>query len=360
MMLPSIHFTIHGTPIILNARSSRLISLFADYFQYYDPEVFTSASRPESPDPITHRKPLVIDLKLRRELPPREKLIPSSAELVSQTGVVGLWREQAPDQDLGHEEKFYIDLRVAAFRVEPRPGRAIGLISPQALEQPHILANTYTLFALLLLLRWRGVYHLHAAALVSPDHRLWLVCGGQRSGKTTLATALGIAGWRPICDDSLLISAEGGSPQIAAFKKHFHIADELIECWDELKEINRNHQYLDRTVAEGLEFFGTRSLAGERFGKIDFIVLPEIVKEAESRVEPLSRSAALLKLAEQSMYFQIWREHTERQWSFLASLAGRSDCFRLLAGSDILDTTRKSADLLFAEISNLVKTRNYE
>ncbi len=347
--MPALHFTICGVPIVISTHSPRLISLFADYFRYYNPEIESSAEHLGIAGSEGGLNPLVIELKMRRELPPREKLIQPQAELFSQTGVVSLWRERIKEEGGGGGESgeiFYFDLSVAAFRVDPQLGHATGLISPQALECPHILANTYTLFALLLLLRSRGLYHLHAAAVVSPDDKLWLICGSQGSGKTTLATALGIAGWRPVSDDSLLISSRGGSPRLSSLKKYFHIGDELLKRWRELDEIERHYQGLNRAGAGGLEFFGTTDLADSSFERIDHVVLPEITGEEEGRVEPVSRSEALLRLAEQSMFFQLWREHTENQWKLIGRLAGEASCHRLLAGRDILGAPLRAAQLL--------------
>jgi hypothetical protein len=344
--MPAIHFVIRGVPVVISTYSPRLVKLFADYFRYYNPRIEASAAVAESLHTESGQRPVVIELKMRRELPLRERLIPQQAELFSQTGVIGLWRERARDRSGGPGERFYFDLSVAAFRVDPQSNHAIGLVTRRALEYPHVLANTYTLFALLLLLRSRGLYHLHAAALVSPDDKLWLVCGSERSGKTTLATALGIAGWRPISDDSLLIGFDGKSPHVAALKKYFHIADELIERWRELGGITRHHQYLDRTCAGGLEFFGTRNLADLSFRKVDGIVLPEIAKEERSRLEPISRSEALLRLAQQSMFFQLWPEHTKRQWEGLTELCGGAYCYRFLAGCDILSDPHRAAQVI--------------
>ena len=188
--MPSLELVICGVPILVSTRSARLVRLFADYFRYYDPQINHAIATPAGA--------LKIELRLRRELPAWERLIPAEATLVSQTGIARFWRDGAPQG-----ERFYFDFGAAVFRVEAEAGRAIGLIAPEAFELPHILANTYTLFPLLLLLRSRRVYHLHAAAVLSPDDGLWLLCGSQRSGKTTLASALGLAGWRPLSDDSI-------------------------------------------------------------------------------------------------------------------------------------------------------------
>ena len=344
--MPAVQLAISGIPVIISAHSPRLIRLFADYFRYYQPEIVAPTEWQRSFQPERGLDPVVIELKLRRELPPREKLIPPGAELFSQTGVVGLWRERIEDRNGQLRERFYFDLKVAAFRVDPQSNRATGLVSPQAMEYPHILANTYTLFALLLLLRWRGRYHLHAAAAVSPQDELWLICGSQRSGKTTLTTALGIAGWRPISDDSLLVSFDEGEPHLVALKKYFHLGDELLKRWSELDGIARHHQYLDRACVGGLEFFGGASLADMRFTKIDRIVLPEITKEETSRLEPIPRSEALLRLAEQSMFFQLWPQRTQQQWRALTGLAAESFCYRLFAGRDLLNDPRNAEKCL--------------
>jgi hypothetical protein len=320
--MPFVELSIHGVPIVVSTPSFRLGRLFTDYFRYYEPRVGGPAPAGDA---------LALELKPRRELPPREKLIPALSELVARTGIARLWREEA---DGG--ERFYFDFEVAAFRVEPEWMRATGLVTPQSLRHPHILANTYALLALLLLLRSREVYHLHAAAVVSPRDELWLICGAQRAGKTTLTTGLGLAGWRPVSDDSLLAGFEDGSPRLAALRKDFHVGDELFERWPALRRAARRHHYLDRTCIGGLEFFGTQDLAESRFRRIDHIVLPEITREPSSRLAPLPRSQALLKLAEQSAFFQLWPRHTERQWNALVTLAKHAACHRLSFGLDLL------------------------
>jgi hypothetical protein len=347
--MPAIHLDIGEVPVIVSANSSCLIRLFIDYFRYYNPRRdefirHTTNKLVTTPEFSGDGRfvPLVIELKMRRELP-RQRLIPQGAELFSKTGVVRLCRERIEDQSAGLRERFYFDLGVAAFRVDPQSGHAIGLVSPESLEHPHILANTYALFALLLMLRSRGLYHLHAAATISPDGELWLICGAERSGKTTLTTALGIGGWRPIADDSLLIGFDGVSPRLSAFKKYFHIGDELLRRWREIEAVERRHRYSDRACVAGLEFFGTKRLANKSFRKIDRIVLPEITGARQSRIEPIPRSQAFLRLAEQSMFFQLWPEHTKRQWEALIGLGGEAVCHRFFSGTDIIEDPKRAA-----------------
>ena len=347
--MPAVTLAICGNPVSISARAPRLIRLFADYFRYYDPITLPFAEAPaRSPSAAAENFPaLSIELKLCRELPLHDALIPPTAELFSQTGVVSLWREgQTTGREGEAKGRFYFHLGVAAFRVDVDAGQAIGLVTPQALEYPHILANTYALFALLLLLRSRKLYHLHAAAILSPDEKLWLICGAQRAGKTTLTTALGLAGWRPVSDDSLLVGRDQDSAWLTPLRKYFHIGDELLHRWPELAGVTRHHQYLDRTCVGGLEFFKTRVLAETRFRRIDHIVLPQIVNESRSRLEPLAKSEALLRLAEQSMFFQLWRDHTARQWQSLNELTASAACHRLFSAADVLTEPHNAARVL--------------
>jgi hypothetical protein len=349
--MPAVTLAICGNQILISARAPRLIRLFADYFHYYEPRILSTAEA--LPFPADNESALKIELKLRHELPPLEMLVPPTAELFSQTGVVRVWRDAATGRrGDGETGRFFFHLGVAAFRVDIEAGCAIGLVTPQALEYPHILANTYALFALLLLLRSRKAYHLHAAAILSPDEKLWLICGAQRAGKTTLTTALGLAGWRPISDDSLLVGRDEQSAWLTPLKKYFHVSDELLHRWPELANITRHHQYLDRTCTGGLEFFQTQTLAETKFRRIDHIVLPQIVNEPASRIESLPRSAALLRLAEQSMFFQLWRDHTARQWQSLNELAAGAVCHRLFSAADLLANPQAAAKVLASQIES--------
>lgn len=348
--MPAITLAICGNQISISARAPRFIHLFADYFRYYQPQIQSSVAA-ESLLAGDHPA-LKIELKFRHELPPREVLIPSTAELFSQTGVVSMWRDnRAASANDAARGQFFFHLGVAAFRADIETGCAVGLVTPQALEYPHILANTYALFALLLLLRSRKLYHLHAAAIISPADELWLICGAQRAGKTTLTTALGLSGWRPISDDSLLVGRDENSAWLTPLRKYFHVGDELLHRWPQLAEITRHHQYLDRTCVGGLEFFNTRQLAEKKFRRIDHVVLPQIVNQPLSRLEPLAKSAALLRLAEQSMFFQLWRDHTAEQWQSLKDLTADAACHRLFSAADVLADPEAASKVLTSRLT---------
>jgi hypothetical protein len=153
--MPAITLAICGNQIFISARSPRLIRLFADYFSYYTPISFTPND--QSPHSAKCEPALQIELRMREQLPPREQLIPQTANLVSQTGVVGLWHQEGKGRqgdegawraesairikNLGLQSpipeskgRFFFDLGVAAFRVDVEAGKIVGLVTPEAMK----------------------------------------------------------------------------------------------------------------------------------------------------------------------------------------------------------------------------------
>jgi hypothetical protein len=64
----------------------------------------------------------------------------------------------------------------------------------------------------ILRLREKGCYHVHAAGVVDPAGRSWLICGASGAGKSTLAYALARSGWRVLGDDGVIIREQISEP----------------------------------------------------------------------------------------------------------------------------------------------------
>jgi hypothetical protein len=205
-----------------------------------------------------------------------------------------------------------------------------------------------TLLPLLLLLRLKGRYHLHAAAVLSPKGARWLICGPPRAGKSTLTTALGLSGWRPIADDGLFLSAHRGAPSLEAFRKSFHLDRRLWERWPMLAEIRQGPASLERILVDGLSHFGTAELARSGWSGIDGILLPRISGERQSQLASIEPSRVLLTLAQESVYFPLCPPHPQRQWTLLTQLVRQARGYTLSAGEDLLDDPGRIAHLLEA------------
>ncbi|MBK9316178.1 MAG: hypothetical protein IPM55_18345 [Acidobacteria bacterium] len=333
--MSALQLTISGIYVTLTTGSPGLAAIFAEYFRYH------ISSHPDLSTSQAEHPRIEIELIPVAVLPDRGSFLHSGAEQVSRTGQVELWRKETPDEDL-----FFFLTPGASYEIQPLEGRIRGFVAPDGIGSPHILANTWTLFPLLLALRSRGRYHLHAAAVLSPQNELWLICGPQRSGKTTLATALGLAGWSPIADDSVILREHGRGLSIEPLRKRFHVSRDLFELWSEHSPGREAAVYGDRFCLDGLERFSSLAAADQSYDRVYGIVLPEINGQQLSQLRPASIGEGLIGLAEESTFFPIWSDHVRRHWELLSLAALRARSFRLSAGRDILDDPRRAADLL--------------
>lgn len=328
--VPVFPFKICGLPLTISTSSVPLLQLYAEYFRYY------------SSDSLPNAAALKLRLRVTKSLPNPKHLIPATAEFVARSGPVSFWRWQ----DQGREQ-FFFQTDITSFRVEPRRGTAIGIISEAAFQAPHLLANTYTFAILLLMLRWHGQYHLHTAAVISPQKSLYLICGAQRAGKSTLTAALAVSGWQAISDDGILLqAAKAGHAEAYAFKRDFHIAAELLRKWEGLHKAVSRHNYFDRACVDALELFQTKSLAEQPVMHPARVIFPQITGERKSRLEAMPPSEAIHRLIEQCVYFPLWREHTQQQMNLLTTFVRGASFLRLLAGTDIWENPLCAGDLL--------------
>jgi hypothetical protein len=339
-----------GRQLQIVAQPESVVTAFAEYFRHYQPLLLTSSVSEGSINSAS--QPVFrLHLRMRRALPLRERSIPGNAQRLTQSGPMELWQAAAT---ASRPESFYFVNPVTMFRVIPQRNLMTGIITPPTLQAAHILTNTWSLFGLLLLLRHSGIYHLHSAAVLAPDCRLFLLCGGPRSGKTTLTTALGIAGWKPLADDSLFLqqppasgqTANHFSAQIIPMKKNFHLSRELLSRWQQLHDITWKERDEDRISAAGLEFFNSLSDAEAEYYRADSIILPQIADASESRLERISASETLLALAQQSTFLQLWSAHTQLQMQMLAEIVRHASCWRMMAGRDILLHPQRAGQLL--------------
>ncbi len=327
----TLNFHISEIPLSLRTHAESLFAIYQNYFRYYQLSVIPCSQSPQ-----------LLRLKLIAELPPQSSYLPPDAKLLSQIGELQFWEAEKRSHT-----QYFLRTNVTLFRVEPARGKLVGLIAKDALHSQNLLANTYTFTAILLLLRWQARYHLHTAAIISPQEKLYLICGAQRAGKTTLTTALGVSGWQAISDDGILVQADDqGLARLQAFKRDFHIAADLLQKWEALRNTASLHNYFDRACINGLELFGARNLADELFTKVDYVIFPQITDAPQSALTPLAPSEALHRLIGQSMFFPLWTEHTRQQISWLTQLVKSTEFFQLRAGTDIWENPLSAARVL--------------
>ena len=104
-------------------------------------------------------------------------------------------------------------------------------VADGSLRDGYLFAHVLLFIALVLALRWRGIFHLHAGALVAPDGCGILVSGHAGAGKSTLTLALLEAGCAHLGDDAVFLSSRPGDPAVLAFPRPFHVAPRTAEAF---------------------------------------------------------------------------------------------------------------------------------
>lgn len=323
-----------GVTVSCFTSSPYLLHLCQSYFRFYP-----TVSPALRSDPI-----IQVHLKLVTSPTDLKRLLPADAEFVGQQEITTIWKTSRRGRERYY---FHFNFGKALFRVEPSRGRIVGVISAEALHAPHLMVNTYVFMTLMLALRWRGIYHLHTAAVISPEQQLALICGTQRAGKTTLTVALGLAGWQPISDDGVVLrTLVEGAAAVEAFKRDFHVAAALLQKWEALRPSEVRYFYHDRACLDGLAFFQSQPLADTTFTQVDHLLFPEITGTKESSLVPLSAGEALRRLIAQSMFFPLERRHTQAQLALLGNLVKQASCYQVRAGTDVWENPKIAASLL--------------
>lgn len=85
-------------------------------------------------------------------------------------------------------------------------------------------------------LRQRGRYLVHAAGVVDPTGRAWLLSGDSGSGKSTLAYALARVGWTVLGDDGVLIERRGRGLVAHPWRDPLLVSEQLASSFPEIRE----------------------------------------------------------------------------------------------------------------------------
>lgn len=262
-------------------------------------------------------------------------LIPAAAEAVGEHGGLQAWQ---------HERNFYLSDGRSTARMMPAGGQAQIFVHPSLWTAPYVLRKDLIIFTLLILLRHRGGFGLHAAALEKGGCAVLIVadCG---SGKSTLSLSLLRAGWNLISDDSVLLRREGETVEALALRRDFCVNPdagshfpEIVDHWercrlsdDDRRRINVESLYGDRLVSAC---------------RPTVLICPQITGRRNSRLIPIGRAESLLCLIRQSAVVAIDPPAAAGQIQLLARLVRQTAGYRLWLGTDLLENPGKVLSLL--------------
>ena len=220
----------------------------------------------------------------------------------------------------------------------PPGGRLVAVdVAEASLRDGHHFAHVLLLVSLVLALRWRGLFHLHAGALVTPGGCGVLVAGGTGAGKSTLTLALLEAGCSYLGDDAVFLATAPGAPAVLGLPRSFHVAPRTADAFPRIAPLlgsplpaGQKRRLDPRAAWPGRE----RS----SMGLPSAILLPSVVGGPTTSVEPLPSAEALGALIESSAYvvvgeFPRGREHLR----VLRRIADAAAASRIGLGRDLLE-----------------------
>ncbi len=239
------------------------------------------------------------------------------------------------------------------IRVSVDACHIIGDVSGEALAERRPLTMAALRVALLVALRSRSIFDLHAGAVRTPSGRGVLLVGDAGAGKTTSTVALVLAGCGYVADDTILLRRER-SPVAASvvsiaalhLPRPFATSRTTLDAFPELSSLptTRMHGGGKWEVEVG-------GVLGSPLLTLDpsVILLPQIVDADRSALAETSRADAFAALVSSSALVAVESmTRRDEHLDLLRDLANHAEVFELALGRDLLhaplDTARAILD----------------
>jgi hypothetical protein len=181
------------------------------------------------------------------------------------------------------------------------------------------LMATLSVCAALLLGRL-GRALLHAAAVVAPDGRAWLLVGDSRTGKTSTCVNLIRAGWDWLADDQVVVRPDGGGVVVEGWPRRLMLDEGFTE--------GRSR---GRRAPTDPALFGPGRL--RRAAPLAGVLLPRVRTQEATALRPAHPADALAELIRQSPWL-LADAHAAPGVLALLSGMSRTPVFHLTVGTD--------------------------
>lgn len=204
------------------------------------------------------------------------------------------------------------ELRLAHGRLVRGPGYAAA---PRPTRQ--LLARV----GAMLKLREHARYYVHAAGVVAPDGRAWLLTGESGCGKSTLTYALARGGWPVLGEDGVVLERGQRGVTVHGWREPLRVSIELEAWFPELSHQEARVDWQDdRHRVDVNAAFAKRATIG------GVIVLERGERDVLS---PLPPTAALAMLVRQSTFLLLTDDHARSHLALLRHLVECVPCFTL-------------------------------
>jgi len=201
-------------------------------------------------------------------------------------------------------------------------------LTPEAVARLDECLSTFFTPVLILLLRRARWHHIHAATVMDPSGRGWLLAGDSHAGKSTTTALLGANGWRVGADDSAFLFAHDG--RVLARAPRSLIA---------LRPGGR--ALLAQAVGRDLDHIDPHPFSPSDLGTSwTPQIAPQIalfLASGGTRTSgtPLSAPAALAQLVRASAWVMLEHEFAQQHLDLLTDLARQVRAYRVVLGPDL-------------------------
>lgn len=232
-----------------------------------------------------------------------------------------------------------------AVRLIDEPPRAEGLAEPSVPGFATMVSEAVYL-ALVELLRWRGLYHVHAACIVSPGGAVLLPADG-RCGKTTLTLAALRSGLSMVGDDAVWLRDSADGVEALGWPEPLHLDLDTAAAFGLAHRLGPSIPGGRRELNAESVFPGARL----PFARPTELVFPTIGEASRSELRPLGRAEALARMLRQSPLLFVEPRRAGAHLAVLRELVAQCECSELRAGAEVL------AGLLPEALRSLLRPR---
>jgi hypothetical protein len=221
----------------------------------------------------------------------------------------------------------------ATMQLDPASGAGVGTLRPSRSHTPHATQKDLLIYSLLILLRYWGLYAMHAACVANNRVGCMFVADCD-SGKSTLAFSLVRQGWAYVSDDSILLRPSGGQVEALALRRDLCLDPEAVRYFPDVVPYWRPCP-LAEEVKQRLDMQALYPEQAVLSCMPRVLIFPHIVAEPTSQLRPLGKAAALLRLIRQSALVVVEPHMAPGHLEVLKRLVNQTRSYELFAGQDL-------------------------
>lgn len=197
-------------------------------------------------------------------------------------------------------------------------------------------------------LRRSGVFEIHSAGVIPPESEsAIMIAGASGSGKSTLTAQLANLGWSYLSDDILLLAEVDEELRLQAFRRFFALTRDTLAAVGLATMKSEQVSHLKHRITPQDHF---RRAPVEQ-SKAAAIVFPTITRQGKSQMTALTAGETMRRLLRLCPWASYDKGTSLEHLRMLGQLANSAKGFELLAGSDILNDSKLTAQM-FLNISD--------